>query len=96
MGLTPRNWTVQERLIDFCAKRGWTLAPMSIAFLLSRPQMATVIAGADRPEHVIEERQVPRRKVHARRPRRIDRLTLVEEDRTLAPIYQHTQGELHF
>ena len=26
----------------------------------------------------------------------LDRLTLVEEDRTVAPINQHVRGELHF
>ncbi len=93
---SDRNWTVQERLIDFCAKRGWSLPQMSIAFLLSRPAMATVIAGADRPEHVVENVKCLDVKFTPEDLAELDRLTLVEEDRTLAPIYQHTKGELHF
>ena len=93
---TDRNWTVQERLLDFCQKRGWALPQMSIAFLLSRPMMATVIAGADKPEHVIENVKCLDVKFTPEDLAEIDRLTLVDEDRTVAPINPHVQGELHF
>ncbi len=67
---TPRNWTVQERLVDFAKQRGWSLAAMSLSWLLTRPQMSTVIAGADRPEHIEANVKALEVKLHARRPRR--------------------------
>ncbi len=46
------NWDVQEKLDAFAQQRGWTLAQMLLAWLLSRPATFTVIAGADKPEHL--------------------------------------------
>jgi aryl-alcohol dehydrogenase-like predicted oxidoreductase len=93
---TPRNWTVQERLTGFAKDHGWSLSPMSIAWLLTRQMMSTVIAGADRPEHVAANVKALDVKFSPEDLAEIDRLTLVEEDRTMAPIYQHVMGELHF
>lgn len=93
---TDRNWTVQERLIGFAEQRGWTLPQLSLAFLLSRPMMATVIAGADRPEHVAENVKALEVHLTPEDLAELDRLTLVEEDRTVAPISPHVKGELHF
>jgi aryl-alcohol dehydrogenase-like predicted oxidoreductase len=58
--------------------------------------MSTVIAGADRPEHVAANVKALDVKFSPEDLAEIDRLTLVEEDRTMAPIYQHVMGELHF
>jgi aryl-alcohol dehydrogenase-like predicted oxidoreductase len=69
---------------------------MSIAFLLSRPMIATVIAGADKPEHVAENVKCLDIKFTPEDLAEIDRLTLVEEDRTVAPNGPHIKGELHF
>jgi aryl-alcohol dehydrogenase-like predicted oxidoreductase len=93
---SERNWIVQERLIDFAAERGWGLSQLAIAFLLSRPQMATVIAGADKPEHVVENAKCLDITLSEADLAELDRITLVEEDRTIAPISPHTKGELHF
>ena len=49
---SARNWDVQEKLLAFAQERGWTLAQMSLAWLLSRPATFTVIAGADKPQHL--------------------------------------------
>ena len=50
--LSERNWTVVERLADFCEARGHTLLELAISWLLHRPAVASVIAGATRPEQV--------------------------------------------
>ena len=91
---TPRNWTVQERLAGFAKQRGRDLSAMSIAWLLTRPMMSTVIAGADRPEHVEANVKALEIKFTPEDLAEIDRMTLVEEDRTVAPINQHVKGEM--
>ncbi|HEV8031722.1 MAG TPA: aldo/keto reductase [Stellaceae bacterium] len=50
--LTDRNWAVVERLEAFCAARGHSLLELAISWLLHRPNVASVIAGATRPEQV--------------------------------------------
>ena len=50
--LNPANWTIVERLGDFCAKRGHTLLELAFGWLAARPYVASVIAGATRPEQV--------------------------------------------
>jgi len=85
---TPRNWTAQEGLAAFAEKRGWALAQMAIAWLLSRPMMATVIAGADKPEHIAANVKALEVKFTAEDFAESDRLTLLDEDRTIAPIYR--------
>ena len=85
---SERNWDVQENLSKFAQDRGWTLPQMSIAWMISRPQMATVIAGADQPWHVEENVKAVDLKLSAEDLAELDRITLVEEDRTIAPIYR--------
>jgi aryl-alcohol dehydrogenase-like predicted oxidoreductase len=85
---TPRNWQAQEGLAAFAAKRGWSLPQMSIAWLLSRPMMATVIAGADAPEHIAANVGALDVKFEPSDFDEIDRITLLDEDRTIAPIYR--------
>jgi aryl-alcohol dehydrogenase-like predicted oxidoreductase len=50
--LTERNWTVVERLEAFAAERGKSLLDVAIGWLASRPMVASVIAGATKPEQV--------------------------------------------
>jgi aryl-alcohol dehydrogenase-like predicted oxidoreductase len=85
---TPRNWQAQEGLAGFAEKRGWALPAMSIAWLLSRPMMSTVIAGADRPEHIAANVKALEIKFTPEDFAEIDRITLLDEDRTIAPIYR--------
>ena len=49
---TDVNWTIVENLADFCAKRGHGLLELAFSWLLARPQVASVIAGATRPEQL--------------------------------------------
>jgi aryl-alcohol dehydrogenase-like predicted oxidoreductase len=50
--LTESNWKIVERLEHLCAKRGHTLLALAFTWLLARPTVASVIAGATRPEQV--------------------------------------------
>jgi aryl-alcohol dehydrogenase-like predicted oxidoreductase len=49
---TESNWQVVERLAEFCARKGRTLLEVAFAWLLAKPPVASVIAGATRPEQV--------------------------------------------
>jgi len=50
--LNDRNWEMTERLADFCQARGHTLLELAISWLLHRPMVASVIAGATAAEQV--------------------------------------------
>jgi aryl-alcohol dehydrogenase-like predicted oxidoreductase len=50
--LTEDNWAIVERLEGFAAERGHTLLELAVSWLACRPQVASVIAGATRPEQV--------------------------------------------
>jgi aryl-alcohol dehydrogenase-like predicted oxidoreductase len=50
--MTERNWRLVEKLSAFAAARGRTLGELAIAWLLTRPVVASVIAGATTPEQV--------------------------------------------
>ena len=50
--LTEANWDRVERLGAFCASRGRTLLDLAFSWLLHRPMVASVIAGATTPEQV--------------------------------------------
>lgn len=50
--LTDANWGAAERLGDFAAARGHTMLELAFSWLLARPPVASVIAGATRPEQV--------------------------------------------
>jgi aryl-alcohol dehydrogenase-like predicted oxidoreductase len=50
--LTESNWKIVERLEKFCAKRGHTMVELAFTWLLARPTVASVIAGATKPEQV--------------------------------------------
>ena len=60
--LTERNWSRTEQLDAHFAARGRTLLQVAFAWLASRPTVASVIAGATRPEQIdanIAAAQVP-------------------------------------
>jgi aryl-alcohol dehydrogenase-like predicted oxidoreductase len=50
--LTDTNWDRVERLAAFCAARGRGLLDLAFSWLLHRPMVASVIAGATSPEQV--------------------------------------------
>ena len=50
--LTDENWSMVERLARFAAERGHTLLELAFSWLVRRPAVASVIAGATKPEQV--------------------------------------------
>ena len=74
---TAENWAVVEGLERFCAARSRTLLELAFSWLLSRPTVASVIAGATRPEQVAGN--------VAACGWRLDAAELAEVDRLTAP-----------
>ena len=50
--VTPRNEDIVERLAAFAQARSHTMLELAFSWLASRPQVASVIAGATRVEQV--------------------------------------------
>jgi aryl-alcohol dehydrogenase-like predicted oxidoreductase len=50
--MTDGNWTIVERVDNFCAKRGVSMLEVAFSWLLARPTTASVIAGATTAEQV--------------------------------------------
>lgn len=50
--LTPAHWQTVERLQDLSAARGHSLLELAFGWLASRPQVASIIAGATEPAQV--------------------------------------------
>jgi aryl-alcohol dehydrogenase-like predicted oxidoreductase len=50
--MTEANWPIVERLTDFAATRGHSLLELAFSWLAARPQVASVIAGATKPEQL--------------------------------------------
>jgi aryl-alcohol dehydrogenase-like predicted oxidoreductase len=90
---SDRNWDVTEKLQAFATLRGWTLAQMSLAWLLSRPATFTVIAGADKPQHLLDNVGALTIQFTEEDLLEIDRITLVDEDRSVAPPYRKLRPE---
>jgi aryl-alcohol dehydrogenase-like predicted oxidoreductase len=90
---SDRNWDVQEKLLAFAQERGWSLPQMSLAWLLQRKATFTVIAGADKPEHLTENVKALQVRFTEEDLVEIDRITLVDEDRSVAPPYRKLRPE---
>jgi aryl-alcohol dehydrogenase-like predicted oxidoreductase len=50
--LTEANWAVTEKLADFAQARSRTLLELAFSWLLARPPVTSVIAGATKPEQI--------------------------------------------
>lgn len=50
--MNEENWTIVEKLTAFAQARDKSLLDLAFAWLLSRPMLASVIAGATRPEQI--------------------------------------------
>ena len=73
--LTDDNWTLVERLEAFAAERDHTLLELALGWLLHRPAVASVIAGATRPEQVEQNVRAAGWALTAEDMQEIDRLT---------------------
>jgi aryl-alcohol dehydrogenase-like predicted oxidoreductase len=56
--LNQANWQIVERLEAFCSQRGHTLLELAFSWLAARPVVASVIAGATKPEQVEQNAKV--------------------------------------
>jgi aryl-alcohol dehydrogenase-like predicted oxidoreductase len=50
--MTDANWQIVEKLADFATKRGKTMLELAFSWLAGRPTVASVIAGATKPEQL--------------------------------------------
>lgn len=50
--MTPANLATVERLRGWCEKRGMNMVDLAFGWLLAKPQVSSVIAGATRPEQL--------------------------------------------
>ncbi len=50
--LTDTNWAIAEKLADFAEARGHTLLELAFSWLLAQEPVASVIAGATKPEQI--------------------------------------------
>ena len=50
--MNDENWRIVEGLSAFCEARGRSLLELAFSWLLSHPALASVIAGATRPEQI--------------------------------------------
>jgi aryl-alcohol dehydrogenase-like predicted oxidoreductase len=73
--LTQDNWAIVERLEGFAAERGHTVLELAVSWLLRRPQVASVIAGATRPEQVEQNVRAAGWALTETEMQEIDRLT---------------------
>jgi aryl-alcohol dehydrogenase-like predicted oxidoreductase len=73
--LTETNWEIAERLRDFAASRGHSLLELAFSWLAARPQVASVIAGATKPEQLEENAKAVGWALTAAEMAEIDRIT---------------------
>lgn len=50
--LTDENWDKTEKLAAFCEARGRTMVELAFSWLLTRPTVASVMAGATKPAQI--------------------------------------------
>jgi aryl-alcohol dehydrogenase-like predicted oxidoreductase len=48
------SWDAMERYAEFCAERGVTMLAATLAWLLAQPGLTSVIAGATKPEQIVQ------------------------------------------
>ena len=73
--MTDGNWTIVERVDNFCAKRGVSMLEVAFSWLLARPTTASVIAGATTAEQVEQNVKAAALALSADDMGEIDRIT---------------------
>ncbi|HWP85793.1 MAG TPA: aldo/keto reductase, partial [Terriglobia bacterium] len=73
--LTEENWRRVEELERFCRERGHTLLELAFSWLAAQPLVASIIAGATRPEQVEQNVKAVEWKLSADDLAAVDRLT---------------------
>jgi aryl-alcohol dehydrogenase-like predicted oxidoreductase len=73
--LTDRNWAIAEQLGDFAEARGHTMLELAFSWLLAREPVASVIAGATKPEQLEQHVKAGTWKLTPEELAEIDRIT---------------------
>ena len=73
--LTDANWAKVEKLTEFANSRGHQLLELAFAWLLARPGVASVIAGATKPEQLEQNVHAVAWKLTADELQEIDKIT---------------------
>jgi aryl-alcohol dehydrogenase-like predicted oxidoreductase len=72
---TEANWAIVDKLTKFCAERGHSLLELAFSWLAARPTVASVIAGATKPEQVEQNAASANWKLTAEEMAEIDKIT---------------------
>ena len=75
---TAVNLEKAARLEQFATKRGHTLLELAFSWLLARPAVASVIAGATKPEQIEKNAKAAGWELSAEELAEVDRITLGE------------------
>jgi aryl-alcohol dehydrogenase-like predicted oxidoreductase len=75
---TPANLEKVARLEQFAAKHGHTLLELAFSWLLARPAVASVIAGATKPEQIEKNAKAAVWELSAEELAEIDRISVAE------------------
>ncbi|MGE5269887.1 MAG: aldo/keto reductase [Thiohalocapsa sp.] len=73
--LTERNWEIVERLAAFGEAHSYSLLQLAFGWLLQRPAVASVIAGASTPEQVAANAKAAETALSSNDMDELDRLT---------------------
>ncbi|MGN6517242.1 MAG: aldo/keto reductase [Rhizomicrobium sp.] len=76
--MTQANWAIVDKLQAFCDARGRTMLELAFSWLLSRPCLSSVIAGATKPEQVEMNVKAAGWKLSADELAQLDRITKKE------------------
>jgi len=72
---TDRNWNLVEELAQLASLRGVSMTQLAVGWLVSRPYVGSVIAGAMTPQQVEENVQASETKLSVETLAEIDRIT---------------------
>ena len=73
--LTDSNWEIVEHLEAFASRRGHTLLELAFSWLAAKPAVASVIAGATRPEQVEQNAVAAEWKLSREEVEEVDEIT---------------------
>ncbi|MGD0190551.1 MAG: aldo/keto reductase [Rhizomicrobium sp.] len=73
--MTERNWRIVQKLEAFCTQRDRTLLELAFSWLAGKTPVASVIAGATRPEQIEQNVKAVDWKLSAEELADVDRLT---------------------
>lgn len=76
--LNDDRWAVLDRLQQFCAGRGRSMLELAVNWLLARPGVVSVIAGATKPEQVEQNVKAAGWKLSEHDMAELDRISLAD------------------